>query len=107
MQWAVWSLDVDQAYLQSGSPLRKDVLCKTKQINLDSDEYLQLQLALYGLSESGDYWSETLAMNHTQDLGFPQAFTDPSLFYRIEDGKLTGISGTYVDDILRCAPSPR
>lgn len=52
----VCSLDVNQVYLQSASQMKRKVYIKLKQLYLAPDEFLQILLPLYGLSDSGDYW---------------------------------------------------
>jgi len=62
---------------------------------------LQVVKPLYGLSDAGDYWGETIKEHHLQELNMEQSSGDFSLFVkRIADG-LVGLSGTYVDDIMR------
>ena len=56
---------------------------------------------LYGLAESGDYLNETLTKHHIEHLRMQQANGDFSLFMYHVGKKLSGLSGTYVDDILR------
>jgi hypothetical protein len=58
--WNIWTTDVQQAYLQSVSLLKKEVFLKTNAIELGTNEFLQLSLPLCGLSESGDYWARHL-----------------------------------------------
>lgn len=56
----VCDLNVKQTYLQSGSKLQRKVFIKAEIIELDHDEVVQIMRALYGLSESGDYWCERI-----------------------------------------------
>jgi hypothetical protein len=65
LDWPIWTTDVRQAYLQSASLLNRAVFLNPNGFSLGKDEFLQLML-LYGLSESGDYWSKTFA-NHCLD----------------------------------------
>jgi len=72
-------------------------------MELSADELVQVIRPLYGLSESGDYWHETLTRHHINDLKMTQATGDFSLFFRRLSGRLVALSGTYVDDMLQCA----
>lgn len=47
-------------------------------------------------------WHATLDTHHRADLGMRPLNTDPLLYYLMNDGTLAGLSGSYVDDILRC-----
>jgi hypothetical protein len=102
--WNVWTTEVQQAYLQSTSLLKKEVFLQTNAIELGTNEFLQLSLPLYGLSESEDYLGETLANHHLHHLRFAQSDIDFSLFFKIYGSRLVGLSGCYVDDLWRAAP---
>jgi Reverse transcriptase (RNA-dependent DNA polymerase) len=56
------------------------------------------------LTEAGDYWSQTLVEHCVEHTHFEQSATDPSFFFRQVGKALAGLSGNYVDDILRAAP---
>jgi hypothetical protein len=103
--WNVWTTDVQQAYLQSASRLKKEVFLKTDALELGPSEFLELLLPLYGLAESGDYWGETLGDHHLKELRFRQSFVDFALFFKVVGRRLAGLSGAYVDDLLRAGPS--
>jgi hypothetical protein len=68
---------------------------------LGPNEFLQLVLPLYGLSESGYYWGETLTDNHLTRLQFEKSHIELSLFFKRIGRRLVGLSGAYVDDLLR------
>jgi hypothetical protein len=57
---------------------------------------------LYGLCDSGDRWHHTLRHHHGQDLQIESLDADPSLYFRSIGNRLIGLSGVYVDDMLRC-----
>lgn len=100
----VWTEDIKQAYLQSAELLRRRIFVKPKELQLGPNEFLQLLLPLYGLCESGDYWSKTLTEHCIQQAQFQQSSTDLSLFFRRVGRDLVALSGNYVDDIIRAAP---
>ena len=100
----VWISDVRQAYLQSEEPLSKAIYIDRPcpEFSLNPDQCLQLLKPLYGLCESGDLWHATLDRHHRKDLGMKPLDSDPALYHLMIDGILAGLSGSYVDDILRC-----
>ena len=100
----VWTSDVRQAYLQSAEPLSRAIYIgkPSTEFSLDPKQCLQLLTPLYGLCESGDLWHATLDKHHRQDLGMTPLDTDPALYYLVMDNSLAGLSGSYVDDIIRC-----
>jgi hypothetical protein len=62
---------------------------------------VQLVLPLYGLTEGGDYWGETLADHHSNDLGMRKTKGDFSMFFKHVASRLVGLSDSYVDDLVR------
>ena len=98
-----WTSDVTQAYLQSAKPLNREVYIRNPppEFELADDEALVLLRALYGLGESGDLWHETLDEHHRSDLGMTPLRSDPACYFALREGVLQGMSGTYVDDMLR------
>jgi Reverse transcriptase (RNA-dependent DNA polymerase) len=97
----LWSSDVNQAYLQSAEQLKRDIFIRPDEFMLAPDELLQLILPLYGITESGDYWGETLTDHHINDLKTTQTKQDFSLFFKHAASKLIGLSGAFVDDLVR------
>ena len=98
----IWSTDIKQAYLQSASKLKRDVFIKPNIMELNHGELLQFINALYGLTDAGDYWGEKLHSHHVKDLRMKHTTVDFSLFFKHIGNKLVGMSGSYVDDIIRC-----
>jgi Reverse transcriptase (RNA-dependent DNA polymerase) len=97
----LWSSDVNQAYLQSAENLQRNVFAGPNELELAPNELLQLILPLYGITESGDYWGETLTEHQTADLKMTQTTQYFSLFAKHAASKLIGLSGAFVDDLLR------
>jgi Reverse transcriptase (RNA-dependent DNA polymerase) len=81
------------------------VFLRRNGIELRRGELLQLMLPLYGLSETGDYWSETLTSHSLDDVNFEQSAAELSRFFKRQGRKLCGLSANYVDDLLRAAPA--
>jgi transposase InsO family protein len=97
----LWSSDVNQAYLQSAEKLQRDIFIRPEELDLGPDELLQLVLPLYGITESGDYWGETLTEHHIKDQQMTQTKQDFSLFFKHVGETLVGLSGAFVDDLIR------
>lgn len=68
---------------------------------LDPSFSLQLLKSLYGLSESGSLWHETLAKHHLRKLFMTTLRIYPTLYVLNKERSLIGISGTYVYYIMR------
>ena len=56
---------------------------------------------MYGLSDAGDLWHKTLHRHLVDELGLVPSKADPSLYFSFTNGVLSGINGSYVDDLLR------
>lgn len=99
----LWAHDITQAYLQSDSPLVRNVYIKPPpELRMPKGRVLRLIKPLYGLADSGDYWGSTSSRHHQMDLGMRNTCGDLSLYYRRNKGKLVGLSGVVVDDTLQC-----
>ncbi len=97
----LWSQDITQAYIQSASPLLRDVYLKpTKELEIPADSVLKLLKPLYGLADSGDYWHSTFQKHIKQDIGMENTAADMSLFFKRAHKSLRGLLATYVDDTL-------
>lgn len=98
----IWSADVTQAYLQSSSPLMRDVFIRNpvEDFNLGPDEVLQLVKPLYRLSESNNMWNETLGKHLREDLGMRTLKSYLALYTLKKDWELIVINANYDDDIL-------
>lgn len=58
---------------------------------------------MYGLSDAGDYWAETLSNHLREHLHFFQASSDLALWFRVVGSKLMAMAASYVDDVLLAA----
>lgn len=98
-----WTSDVTQAYLQSKEQLMRDFFVDhpVPEFELDPDQCLQLLKPFYGLCESGDLWHKTLDGHHKDDMGMSPMRADPAVYVIMRDVLLSGLSGTYVDDMIR------
>eukprot|EP00171_Calliarthron_tuberculosum_P022145 IDg22145t1 len=102
-EFDVWTSDVTQAYLQSAIPLQRDVFITRPppEFELDPSQCLKIMKPLYGLCDSGDLWHRTMDEHHRNDLGMTPLRSDPALYTLTNNGDLHGLSGGYVDDLLR------
>jgi Reverse transcriptase (RNA-dependent DNA polymerase) len=99
--FAVWTTDVNQAYLQPGSALLRDIFVRPGIIELETVKLPQLLKPLYVLSDAGECWSQTLTAHHLDTLHMEQSVGDFALFMKRVGTELQAMSGTYVDDLLR------
>jgi Reverse transcriptase (RNA-dependent DNA polymerase) len=99
----VWTLDISQAFLQAAHENMRDIFLQPPiEMKLSSDEFLKLMKPLYGFCDSGDWWYHTLRHHHVQDLQMEPLDADTSLYFRSIGNRLIGLSGVYVDYMLRC-----
>lgn len=74
---------VTQAYMQKSEKLMRDVYLKHfKEMNIQSNQLVQLLKPLYGLSESGDYWGRTCRKHLENELDMKSCMFDDALFSR-------------------------
>lgn len=104
-QFRLFSHDVTQAYCQSKMRLTRSVYLQPKKgdleiFGLQNDELLELLLPLYGLCDAGDYWGITLDIHITDDLKMKPIKSDSAVYTWTQNGKISGLTGTYVDDCL-------
>lgn len=90
-----------QASLQSASVVRRKMFIKPDILDLHPNELLQLMKPVYGLSDSGDHWDETLCDHNFSDLKMEQSTGEHFFFFKWTGDHLIGRSDSYVDDILR------
>lgn len=86
----LYSIEVTQASLQSAAALHQNIFIKPDVIELNPEELLQLTKPIYGLTESGDYWDETLLKQQIEDLGMNATTGDHSLFFTRLSNRLVG-----------------
>ena len=103
MNFEVWSSDVKLAYLQSTEPLERRVFIREPdpEFELEPHECFELLKPLYGLCDAGDLWHLTLRKHLVDEVRLIPTKSDPSLSFFFSNGELTGINGSYVDDLLR------
>lgn len=99
----VWTQDISQAFLQAATANMREIYLEApKELRLSAEMVLKLMKPLYGLCDSGDRWHHTLRHHHLSDMQMEPLTTDPSLYFRRIGDRLVGLSGVYVDDLLRC-----
>lgn len=83
LRYALWSFDAMQAYLQSAVMLTRVVYVRSPlDISNPDTHLLRLKKALYCLSDSGDYWHDTLSRVLKKRCGIRVATGDPALYFR-------------------------
>lgn len=105
LRFRLYCHDMVQAYLQSLAPLSREVYLQLKQEDhnlqdLQHDEILFLWKPFYCMCGAGDNWEGTICEHLRSNLSMTPCETDPSLWTRIENGRLIGIVGNYVKDNL-------
>ncbi|KAE8182665.1 hypothetical protein CF328_g8434 [Tilletia controversa] len=101
----VHQIDYETAYLNA--KLQNEIYMEPPEAmdllgeEIAPDDALQLNLALYGLKQSGHEWHRVLR-EALKTLGFDQCKVDPTMFVR-EEGSPAMLL-VYVDDILVAAP---
>ena len=98
-----WLCGVTLAYLQSSELLTRRVFIKhpAPAFELDPHECFELLRPLYSLSDAGDLWHKTLHSHLVEYLQLTPTKTDPSLYFARWNGEITGLRGSYFDDLLR------
>ena len=98
-----WNSDVTQAYLQSSEPRIRDIFISrpVPEFELEPHQCLKLLTPLYGLYESGDLWHKNLDDRQKNDMGVRLLSFDPTLYVLMREGLLSGLSGTYVHEMMR------
>jgi Reverse transcriptase (RNA-dependent DNA polymerase) len=98
----LWTQEISQAYLQSDKNLRRDVIvCPSAEFDLPRNKVLRLLRPMYCLSDAGDYWNETISDHQANVLGMNPTYGDVCLYIKVRDGKLIGLSGVYIDDLVQ------
>lgn len=93
-----------QAFLQSAFALKGRIFVNPTLLELGHNEYLQLVLPLYGLSNTADYWCHILAKHSMHRSKLQKSPGDLSLFYRHNGKDFCALSGNYRNDLLRAVP---
>lgn len=100
-EFNVWSQDVIQAYVQAAEKIMGEIyIIPTKDFKLSKDVLLKLLKPLYGLCDSGDSWHSTFTQHLKDDLLMTPTLSDSELFFKVINGEISGLIGTYVDDSI-------
>ena len=97
MGWNIKHIDVESAFLQ-GKKLDREVFIRPP-LEAETDKIWKLNKCIYGLADAPRMWftelSETL-----EGIGMEVCTYDESFLYWRHEGRLRGIMGVHVDDIL-------
>ena len=100
----IWNSDADQAFLQSMHKLRRVVAIRVTPelahlLGVPVCHFLLLQLPLYALTNSGDYWHDTFKSHLLNEIRMRRSIFNQVLYFRLDErGKYLGAIATYVDD---------
>jgi Reverse transcriptase (RNA-dependent DNA polymerase) len=96
----IYSIDVNQAYLQSLSPLLRNVfILPTDVLNLSGNELVQILKPLNGYTDAGDYWGQSLKHTLIAKLRLLPGLSYHTLFFRRVSNQLVGASASHVYDV--------
>lgn len=100
----VFLRDISQAYVQSTTPLIREVLCRpapelVKFMNLPTETIMRVLKPLYGIPEAGNHWFGTYIRHLKEKLSMEQSAHDPCLLIT-KAGNPFGVTGMQVDDTL-------
>ena len=96
--WKIESLDITAAFLQSENIDRTVYIRPPKDIKKKGVVW-KLTKPMYGLGDSARLWYLTLKQ-HLLSLGCKMSKLDQTVFRFYENGKLSGVLVTHVDDLL-------
>jgi len=98
LHWNMFQLDIKSAYLNAD--LDKVIYTSIPQGDPNYGKgFWKLNKALYGLRQSGRQWYKTIT-NFITNNGFKQLKSEPCMFFKIFNNKVTCLIGIYVDDMI-------
>ena len=99
--WRIETTDIKRAFFQS-RPLDRDVYVSPPPIaECPPGNIWKLRCSLYGLSDAAREFYLSLK-DELLKLGCKLSSLDNSLFYKEENGEITGLLATHIDDFLHC-----
>lgn len=98
----IWTADILQAYLQAGEPLGREIhIAKPPpKFELTPGQCVKVMRPLYDLCDSGDLWHKTLDHHYRRELSMIPSKLDPALHIFTSKATISGLSGSYFDDLL-------
>ena len=101
--WKIWGADIKTAFL-SGDPQQRGIYFRPPReikewMNLDDTDLFRREKAAYGLAEAPRQWFLRLT-RELREVGLTPSKLDPCLYFLRKDGKIEGICGIHVDDLL-------
>ena len=101
--WKLWGADIKTAFLSGDAQCRNIYFRPPQEIRewmkLSNDDLFRLEKAAYGLAEAPRAWFMRLT-REMKEVGMIQSQLDPCLFTLRKEGKLVGLCGVHVDDII-------
>lgn len=98
-KWAVNSIDIKAAFLQSERFERQVHLVPPVEAGCDDSVLWKLEKCVYGLNDAARKWYLTVK-TFLLKMGCKQVKTDPAAFYWYHEGELCGMFLMHVDDFL-------
>ena len=95
--WTIKHIDVESAFLQ-GKQLEREVYIRPP-LEAETDLLWKLNKCLYGLADAPRMWFTELC-DTLEKLGMQVSIYDESFLFWRKDGKLSGMIGVHVDDLL-------
>lgn len=101
--FGLWASDIQKAYFQSSDTvaLKSFINNLVQEFEISPEQCFQLPNSLHGLCNTGELWHCTLHKHYRPNRWMSPVWIYPALYYCLKEGKLNGLSGTYVDDIFR------
>ena len=102
-KWRLWGADIKTAFL-SGDPSTRDIYFRPPAeikdwMQLSPEDLFKLEKAAYGLAEAPRAWYLRLS-RELLEVGMVCSQLDPCLYTLRKNGKLLGICGIHVDDLI-------
>ena len=102
-KWRIWGADIKTAFL-SGDPSQRNIYFRPPSeiktwMNLSNDDLFRLEKAAYGLAEAPRAWYLRLT-RELSEVGLHASKLDPCLYTLRKNGKLVGLCGIHVDDLI-------
>lgn len=92
-----------RAYIQSVETPSPEVFLRDRppEFELKPEGGLKLLKQLYGLCSTGDMWQRTLHGHHCNDPKMTLLYTNRAINTHLENGRLKGPPGSYMDELIR------
>jgi len=97
--WNIKSTDIKSAFLQGNALQREVYICPPKEAQVTEGLVWKLNRCLYGLNDAARQFYNSVVEEMLR-LSCEKSILDPSLFFRIDSGNLSGMLVAHIDDFL-------